>query len=379
LDQIPAHLALAYTAWAPVGPEGKLPEGERHEWLERLCDVPISPDYRVAFERWKGGFRKSNDRTLEFELASRLLVGHGNGSATDVGLTVHHTWGVPMIPGAAVKGLVSHYLSSVYGPEHPEVPPWEQEGVERDRARWQRGIWSRARRGPGEAYRALFGATNARDDGEMRERGFVAGAIAGSVTFYDALLVPNEDRRRVFAPDVLTVHQRHYYESKGESWPNDYDDPNPVGFLSVTPQVRMLFAFTAPIEALDVVERVLLEALETWGIGGKTSSGYGRLTKDRTKVPNAPMKGGASPSQSAAPKARHRRGEQIVVKRLADSAKTGKARFEADDGVLGYFQGSVPTIAVGESVEAWIWNTGQSYTLDARPLPTGSPKKGHKS
>lgn len=372
LKQIPDHLALAYTAWAPLGSEGKVPEDKRQEWLGGICDVPISPDYSIAFERWKSSFQNSNDRTLELELASRLLVGHGNGSATDVGLTVHHTWGVPIIPGTAIKGLVSHYLSAAYGPENPELPPWEQEGTERDRIPWQGNRWAGVRRGPGEAYRSLFGAADAREDAEMRRRGFEAGATAGSVVFHDAIFVPRERMGRVFAPDVLTVHQKRYYDSIGESWPNDYDDPNPVAFLSVAPHLRMLFAFSAPVEVLDLIERVLLEALETWGIGGKTSSGYGRLVKNATNGFAADLASGSSLSHSAIPKQRFQRGQQISVKRLADNAK-GRARFEAEDGMLGYFQGNIPPIAIGESVQTWIWNVGQSYTLDMRP-----PSKGKK-
>jgi CRISPR-associated protein Cmr6 len=39
----------------------------------------------------------SGDRV--FELTNRFLIGHGNASATDVGLSVHHTWGVSVILG----------------------------------------------------------------------------------------------------------------------------------------------------------------------------------------------------------------------------------------------------------------------------------------
>ena len=32
-----------------------------------------------------------------------------------MGLTVHHTWGVPVIPGASLKGLCAHYTAATYG------------------------------------------------------------------------------------------------------------------------------------------------------------------------------------------------------------------------------------------------------------------------
>jgi CRISPR-associated protein Cmr6 len=60
---------------------------------------------------------------VEVELLSRLLVGHGTQSPTEVGLTTHRTWGVPVVPGTALKGLLSHYVDAVYGPRDPKLHP----------------------------------------------------------------------------------------------------------------------------------------------------------------------------------------------------------------------------------------------------------------
>jgi CRISPR-associated protein Cmr6 len=276
----PDHVGLAYTAWAPVGDDGKLPDAERAGWLSGLANITVSPDYSHAFDRWKASFQPPRDRHFELKLASRLLIGHGNSSATDVGITVHHSWGTPVIPGSALKGLLAHYVDAVYGPDDPSLPQWEQPDADRARADYQGVIRrdSRIVRGPGAIYRALFGAPDAEDDDAMRERGVAAGASAGFVTFHDALYVPGSSSDdRPFAVDVLTVHQKAYYDSAGESWPNDYDSPNPVSFLTVRPGVRMLFALSGPADWTELAEQILRDALERWGVGGKTSSGYGRL------------------------------------------------------------------------------------------------------
>jgi len=112
----------------------------------------------------------------------------------------------------------------------------------------------------------------------MREHGFKAGASGGLVTFHDALYVPRigESEDRPFAADVLTVHQRSYYDSSGKSAPNDYDPPNPVAFLTVRPGARLLFALSGPADWTELAEKLLHDALEQWGVGGKTSAGYGR-------------------------------------------------------------------------------------------------------
>jgi CRISPR-associated protein Cmr6 len=273
---VPEHLALAYDAWAPVGDDGKVNDDARKSWLDRLAELEVSPDYARSFERWKASFKAPGDRLAKLTLESRLLIGHGNSSATDVGLTVHHTWGVPIIPGSALKGLVAHYVDATYGPTDADKKPWEQPGDERVRADYQGVTWKgrRIERGPGAVYRALFGAPDAREDDLMRENGFPAGATAGLVTFHDALYDPGSGNKP-FAADVLTVHQKGYYDSSGQSTPNDYDSPNPVAFLTVRPGCRFLLALSGPGEWTELAARLLADALETWGVGGKTAAGYG--------------------------------------------------------------------------------------------------------
>lgn len=368
-DVVPDHLGLAYDSWAPVGAGGKVPDDERARWLSKLVDLTVSPDYARAFARWKSSFAAPGDRLVEVTLTSRLILGHGNASATDVGLTVHHTWGVPVIPGSALKGLLAHYVDAVYGPADPSLPPWEQPDGERDRARYQGVTWDgrRIRRGPGEVFRALFGAPDADEDGVMRERAIEAGASTGSVVFHDALYVPGSiDPDRPYATDVLTIHQKSYYDSSGGSWPSDYDSPNPVAFLTVRPVVRMLLAVSGPPDWTELAARLLLDALREWGVGGKTSSGYGRLVPADQAAVKRPSPAGSPRTASVAPGPKHARGEKITVTRVEDPK--GKVKFKADDGLLGHFAGETPPqVGIGETAEAWVANVSpQGYTLTLR-------------
>jgi CRISPR-associated protein Cmr6 len=335
----PDHVALAYGAWAPVGDDGKVPDDRRTEWLSALATLAVAPDYSRFFQRWKTSFSAPGDRVFELALASRLLVGHGNSSATDVGLTVHHTWGVPVIPGSALKGLCAHYVDAVYGPSDPARKPWEQEGEESTRADYQGVTWRgrRIERGPGAVYRALFGAPDAQDDDVMRDRGFEAGASAGLVTFHDALYVPKGGADdRPFAADVLTVHQKHYYDSSGGSWPNDYDSPNPVAFLTVRPGARLFFALSGPADWTELAERLLRDALEKWGVGGKTSAGYGRLVAPERSTSSA------QPPIAAPGGTLPKPGDRVEATLLEERTKKGlwKARHEPS-GLAGPIQNSL--------------------------------------
>jgi CRISPR-associated protein Cmr6 len=84
---------------------------------------------------------------------------------------------------------------------------------------------------------------------------------------------------------VLTVHHKSYYDAGGrvaqgrpEPWPNDYDDPNPVAFMTVHPRARFLVAVSGGGEETALAAHILKQAIEEWGVGGKTSLGYGRGT-----------------------------------------------------------------------------------------------------
>jgi CRISPR-associated protein Cmr6 len=307
-SEVPDHLGLAYDGWAPTEvSDGKVGDGERGRWLEKLAELAVSPDYARSFDVWKSSFTASGDRLTELTLESRLLVGHGNSSATDVGLTVHHTWGVPIIPGSALKGLVAHYVDATYGPNDPNKKPWEQEGDDRIRADYQGVSWNRRRieRGPGAVYRALFGAPDAHEDATMRDNGFAAGAARGLVTFHDALYVPGSvEGDKPFAPDVLTVHQKGYYDSTGETAPNDYDSPNPVALLTVRPKCKLFLALSGPSDWTELAAKLLKDAFEQWGVGGKTAAGYGFGKVDEWKAPE-PRRSKAE--QAARELARHGR------------------------------------------------------------------------
>lgn len=166
---VPEHLGLAYDRCAPLDPQtGKISDDKRKDWLRRVGSVNIASDYQFAYERWAASLKTEDTILAEVEMAARLLVGHGNPSPTEVGLTVHHTWGVPIIPGSALKGLVSHYVETHYGPHmsdtHPMDPDFPVE--ERDRAPFQ-GVTREGNRilhGPGESFRAMFGAPAAKSD-----------------------------------------------------------------------------------------------------------------------------------------------------------------------------------------------------------------------
>lgn len=303
---VPDHAALAYERYAPIDEQGGIPDSQRSSWLEQLAQTPLPRGYPAAFKRWRGSLEDGRTRSSEVKLTGRLLIGHGNLSATEVGLTLHHTWGVPVVPGSALKGLTAHYVDAVYGPDSRGHHPFDLAltGEVAERARFQGITWredrpGRPAHGPGDVYRRIFGAPAAEDDHKFEG----AGETQGDVIFHDAWYVPpvvtagNAASSLPLAQDVITVHQQSYYAAAGrERSPNDFDSPVPISFLTVKPGTPFLLAVSGPPALTELALHLLHAALEEWGVGGKTSSGYGRMQRDRR-----------SPAQPKPPSTRRRR------------------------------------------------------------------------
>lgn len=172
----------------------------------------------------------------------------------EAGLRLHHTYGLPVIPGSALKGLASHYCARVWGqPHRADAAPDE----------------SRAFRRQGPYHDLLFGRT--RDE----------EADAGAVVFHDAWITP-QTTADCLCLDVMTPHHQQW-QGEDAPPPTDFDNPVPVNFLSVAGAFRVGVSWADPPEHpqaknwTELAFTLLTEALKEWGIGGKTSSGYGRL------------------------------------------------------------------------------------------------------
>ena len=167
----------------------------------------------------------------------RLIVGLGSDHVQETNMTLHHIYGIPYIPGTAVKGVLRHW--------------WLQEGFENDE---NKALCD-------ERFVALFGSQKQR----------------GHVRFLDAY--PGEVR---FAQDIVNPHYPGYYS--GSIPPTDDQNPVPIPFLTVEKtSFRFVFLTQTP-GLLDRLKERFEKALELKGIGAKTAVGYGyfRDFKDQT-------------------------------------------------------------------------------------------------
>ena len=180
-----------------------------------------------------------------------MLVGVGEESTIETGITIHRTYGLPYIPGSSLKGLASAYAHKYLGPDEDD---------------WKKG--DKAGNGRGDAQEAIFGSTEQ----------------AGDVIFFDALPnpnhIPNKDIEEWegcwLVPDIITVHHQDYYSNKKDSPPADWDDPNPIPLLSAVGEYWLVVA-GKDCNAVTAAFNLLKLGLKHEGVGAKTAIGYGRI------------------------------------------------------------------------------------------------------
>lgn len=192
---------------------------------------------------------------LRAEPEWRLAVGHGNkANAYETGLALHGTYGWPVIPGSALKGLAAAWASSeLSGADAADL--LRVLGGPRPGAPLPPG-------GPASSGGASPGP----------------GARQGTVRFLDA--IPDGRPVTVLA-DVLTPHVKPYYDSLADGAatvvpPAEYHNPVPVTFLTV----RGGFAvdlYGPNEEDVGLAAEWLMKAGDELGAGAKTAAGYGYL------------------------------------------------------------------------------------------------------
>lgn len=213
--------------------------------LNQLCRPYRSEAGAAAVLRLRESARRLHGdafvRVFRAKVDGRLLVGYGRANAVETALTFHRSWGTPLIPGSALKGITRARVTRRSEMKNEDIT---------------------------------------RCFGEQKQ--------GGRLVFYDAL---PEDGQFELALDVLTPHMGEYYE--GREPPADWLSPTPHTFLTV---VRTTFVFVVGVQLSAYRERApegnaegnarwdlkqgvdaLQKALEEDGVGVKTAAGYGRF------------------------------------------------------------------------------------------------------
>ncbi|MBE3518905.1 MAG: type III-B CRISPR module RAMP protein Cmr6 [Firmicutes bacterium] len=250
----PHKLASNAGLWLDKFIENQYPgdTSSKRNLVDEVSEIPVPETYAHWFELWRKMLRDYGAVCKVASVMGRMIVGLGNESVLETSVTLHRVFGVPYIPGTALKGVTARFVREYLQDE------WQPSGQRSD----QHCV------GP---YEVVFGDTD----------------TAGYVTFFDAMPLPDS---RLLYSDVVTVHHKDYYGDGGKP-PADWDNPNPVPFLSATG--RYLLALAGPPRWVDATFDLMTQALKHIGVGAKTSSGYGKLAV--VEIEEKPASAGEDP------------------------------------------------------------------------------------
>jgi len=223
----------------------------------------ISPDFgkvplKAILIRHRNALRGLNlqiEGPLTFSADWRLIVGLGNESVYETSMTLHHVYGIPYIPGQAVKGVVRSWVIT-------ERFDKDSEGKTDLKKAEKLALKD-------QAFCDIFGCPGESHYKQARQ---------GNVIFFDAF--PTSLTRESVQPDIMNPHYGPYYA--GEKPPADYHNPVPVTFLTV---MNTAFEFHIGIKSGqdgvfkgESLPDILGKALNEHGIGAKTAVGYGAFS-----------------------------------------------------------------------------------------------------
>ncbi|GAB4362703.1 MAG: hypothetical protein Kow0060_19110 [Methylohalobius crimeensis] len=235
-------LDLPVSHWENTGLlfDRRLPAWERDDnergeifgkFIQAVCESGVPEIYGLAYQRWLAAVSEEDRFARWFgQTDGRLFLGLGLPHVLEAQVTRNRTYGIPVIPGSALKGLARGWAGK-YG------------GLDKD------------------AIEVLFGAAG--DEPETAESGYLI--------FHDAWWVPGS-KQFPYVREIVTVHHQAYYQG-GEEEATDFDSPNPNHQIAV--HGTFLFVIEGAKAWADLGLDILKRGLQERGIGAKGAAGYG--------------------------------------------------------------------------------------------------------
>jgi len=174
------------------------------------------------------------EKELEATCDWRLIIGLGGVHPHETSMTFHHIYGIPYIPGSAVKGVTRHWII------------FSEFNNSEDEALNDKGE-------KGKLFKKIFGTQE----------------NEGKVIFLDAFPIGKINLKI----DIMNPHYSEYYS--GSEPPTDSQTPRPIQFLTVEKTKFHFCVLSRDKELVQIALTWLKEALENFGIGAKTALGYG--------------------------------------------------------------------------------------------------------
>ncbi len=165
-----------------------------------------------------------------------------------LGVHFDYTWGMPVVYGSSVKGVLRAYFEDFY-----------QEDQAKPRSK--------------DLFDDIFEGRDVAKEHQLKDNKKYYKSIYNRDIFFDAVIVRADKKGRILCSDSITPH--------GE---NPLKNPTPLTFLKIAPGCTMEFRFKLVDSEIDgkkftadQKKYLFEEIIQTVGIGAKTNVGYGQF------------------------------------------------------------------------------------------------------
>ena len=279
-----------------------LKKDDRRDFLNNA--LSRKPDLR-KLQAWRQflltDLRLAAEQLLFGRLQARLILNASSGVLENAGLCLDRFSGVPFIPGSAVKGCARRMALQTLSEQTDNTAKAKLLGDIARAFGWGDTDWKEGRNRKGDLYSDFeFACGEGRSWEQVRDltadhlrtrlRLKISsakaiweqlGSYAGDVCFMPGF--PWELPAGDLELDVLTSHHPSYYSDPEIPIARDTEEPNPVVFPTVAPDLVFAFAvLPGNTELARAARGWLHRGLEIFGLGGKTSAGYGWFECEQT-------------------------------------------------------------------------------------------------
>ena len=234
--------------------------------LLSLINNPISPhehrfSLKIAYPGLVTGVGINHEAKIEGEFK--------------LGVHFDYTWGMPVVYGSSVKGVLREYFTNIYDIFYEEDETKKRLNTidlvhdifcgEVRNITLEKEIY-------GEKWEEKV-----KDNDKKRK--YIPKSIYNRDIFFDAVITEADSKKRILCSDSITPH--------GD---NPLKNPVPLTFMKIAAGCTMEFRFKlvdSKIDGNDFTaehkKALFKEILETVGVGAKTNVGYGQFQQIKTK------------------------------------------------------------------------------------------------
>lgn len=230
---------------------------DKHDLIDLITSIQASDLYLLAFNRWLKHTHTDAEKNPHFastvaQVDGRLFTGLATGGTLETGATTHHTYGMPMLAGSAVKGAVRAYAESIF-----LLKDAEGKVIVDEKGKTQINPAMK------DILNILFGT----DEDAPQQN-------AGYLIWHDAWWVPftNNSKETPFVSEIVTVHHQKYYAGQLDE---ALDMESAIPNQQIAIQGHFYFTIEGEPQWVKFAKDLLENMLQQMGMGAKGTSGYG--------------------------------------------------------------------------------------------------------